>query len=156
MMQSRNLFIFHPEKHTDSFTLYIKGSVLLSRVKQFNMRFKVKRCLGDPSVDFVPPDTGGAQYFGAGAIAESLFNDPRRSVEFIELDSLAESFRPNFPHYLKNPMPDGVVDSHLYVACLISHMYVLILVTYLVKLCAERVVALGPSSFFTNLMPDST
>lgn len=122
MLQSRDLFIIHPERHTDSFTLYIKGSVLLSRIKQFNMRFRVKRCLGDPSVEFVPPDTGGFQRFGAGAIAESVFNDPRRSVEFIELDSLAESFRPNFPHHLKNPMPDGVVDSHLYVACLISHM----------------------------------
>lgn len=123
-MFSRDLLIRHPERDTDSFTLYIKGSILLSRIKQFNLRFKTMRHLRDPSAAFVPPDSSGVQStdLGLSALADNVQDDPRRSAGFIELDTLAISFRSSFPHHLRNPMPDGVVESHLYTACLISQM----------------------------------
>lgn len=119
-MHTPDLLILHPEDQTDSFTLYIKACILLSRVKDFNLRFAIRRHYGDPGVAFVPPREGEVVH--PRAMAQNLYEDPCRSVAFIELDTLVTSFQPSFPPRLRNSMPDGVVDSHLYVARLIANM----------------------------------
>lgn len=49
--------------------------------------------------------------------------DPRGSPAFVELDDLVSSFnRNNFPHHLRNPICDNVVDNHLYTAFLHPHV----------------------------------
>ena len=36
------LLFKHPEQQTDSFILYVKSSILLSKVKMYNLRFRWK------------------------------------------------------------------------------------------------------------------
>jgi hypothetical protein len=118
---SRDLLLVHPESQTDSFILYIKGTILMSRVKVFNHRFRALHYAGDP------------QYAGR-PLANSRGNlddpsppetiDPRGSPAFLELENIVSSFRASFPSHLRTPITDNVVDSHLYTACLMPHAYV--------------------------------
>ncbi|KAJ2928849.1 hypothetical protein H1R20_g8248, partial [Candolleomyces eurysporus] len=114
---ARDVLTHHPEETTDSFVLYVKGSILVSRTKAFNMRFRAKHFAGDSSV-VGPVDEFQAQ--------DSV--DPRGSPAFIELDHLASSFnRANFPQHLRTPITDNVVDNHLYTAFLLPHVATIIL-----------------------------
>ncbi|TFY75169.1 hypothetical protein EWM64_g8842 [Hericium alpestre] len=126
---TKNVLLTHPDDQTDSFTLYIKGNMLLSRVKAYNLRFRSKRFKGDEDVAY---DPSYANYWEPHHTAEGyptkdLSTDPRRTPLFVEIDRIAMSFRASFPHHLRNPMPDGVVDSHLYTAHLIPHVAIILL-----------------------------
>ncbi|KAJ7225424.1 hypothetical protein GGX14DRAFT_420423 [Mycena pura] len=105
---SRDLLLVHLKDQTDSFVLFVKGVMIISRAKAFNFRFRSKYFHGDPSV--ISPH------------AESTYNlepvDPRGSPAFTELDNIASSFRSSFPSHLRNPILGNVVDQHLYAACL--------------------------------------
>lgn len=98
MTNSRVLTTHIPEQ-TDSFVLYVKAMVLLSKVKIFNLRFRAK--------------FQGTN--GAGEI------DPRDTSAFKGLDGAIASFVASFPQEFRNPIPGGVVDTHLYVAHLVPH-----------------------------------
>ncbi|KAF6766288.1 hypothetical protein DFP72DRAFT_866120 [Ephemerocybe angulata] len=112
---SRDVLYFHPEDSTDSFGLYIKGLILVSKIKTFNARFRSKHFSGDNSV--VPPEALGNEPV-----------DPRGSQAFIELDQIVSSFnRNNFPPHLRNPILDNVVDNHLYTAFLLPHIACILL-----------------------------
>lgn len=50
----KDILLLYPEDQVDSFTLYIKASILLSRVKAFNLRFRAKRFIGDPMYIYSP------------------------------------------------------------------------------------------------------
>jgi len=115
--QSRDLLLVHPESQTDSFILYIKGSILLSQVKAFNLRFRSKHFSGDPTVASI--------YEGPLSPDEPV--DPRESAAFVELDHIASSFHASFPSHLRNPINDNIVDNHLYTTCLIPHLATVIL-----------------------------
>lgn len=106
-----NLLLTHPEDQIDSFILYIKGTILISRVKVFNTRFRARRHAGDSSVTNFQSDD----------------HDPRGSSAFIELDHIASSFRSSFPSHLRNPIVDNVVDNHLYTACLMPYVATIVL-----------------------------
>jgi hypothetical protein len=116
------IFLLHPEDQVDSFNLYIKGAMLLSRVKAFNLRFRAKRFMGDPAYIYSP--TYAEVWEKDSDEAQDVTADPRRTPRFIEIDHVASMFRQSFPLHLRNPILDGRMDSHLYSASLIPHLYV--------------------------------
>lgn len=116
--QSRDLLLVHPEGQTDSFMLYIKGSILISHVKAFNLRFRSKHFAGDPTV---------ASLYNDGPQSPDEPVDPRGSAAFIELDHIVSSFRASFPSHLRNPINDNIVDNHLYTTCLMPHVATVVL-----------------------------
>ncbi|KAJ7181763.1 hypothetical protein C8R43DRAFT_970368 [Mycena crocata] len=115
---TRDLLLLHPEKQTDSFVLYIKGTILLSKVKTFNLRFRAQYFFGDVSV--MSPHT--EQY---NRSVDPI--DPRGSPAFLEIDNIAASFRSSFPAHLRNPIVGQSVDQHLYAACLMPHIAMILL-----------------------------
>lgn len=118
----KDVLLFHPEDHVDSFSLYIKGSILLSRVKSYNLRFRAKRFMGDPA--FIYASTYAELWEKDNDGPRDVAADPRRTSGFIEIDHIASMFRQSFPPHLRNPIRDGGVDSHLYTACLMPHLCV--------------------------------
>ena len=109
----REAVLFHPPDITDSFTLYIKSTKLLSFIKDFNHRYKMKSNLGDTR--FLPVRSFEPQAYGDQP-------DIRSSPAFLELDQLLVSFQSSFPSNLKDPFRNGLVDSHLYTTFLTAHV----------------------------------
>ncbi|EKM56896.1 uncharacterized protein PHACADRAFT_91537 [Phanerochaete carnosa HHB-10118-sp] len=108
----RNLLLKHPPECTDSFVLWLKTTMLLSRVKSFNVRFKGRYQAGDAAY-YSPtssPASGEAEY------------DPRDAPVFHDLNHAVLSFRRSFPPHLRDPIQDGTVDPHLYTACVGAHV----------------------------------
>ena len=118
----KDILLLHPGDQVDSFNLYIKGSILLSRVKTFNLRFRAKRFMGDPAYVYSP--TYAEVWEKDSDEGRDMTTDPRRTPRFIEIDHIASMFRQSFPLHLRNPIRDGRVDSHLYSASLIPHLFV--------------------------------
>nr|GAT43231.1 predicted protein [Mycena chlorophos] len=115
--QTRDVIVVHPEDQTDSFVLWVKGTMIISRAKTFNTRFRSKFHFGDASV--MSPHTEPNNPL------EPV--DPRGSPAFTEIDSIATTFRSTFPAHLRNPISNNVVDQHLYVACLMPLVATIIL-----------------------------
>lgn len=93
--------------------MYIKCSLLFSRIKHFNLRFKALAFAGDPSV--VPiSETNGERGTFTGS--------PRTSPLFLELDNLILTFKNRFPTHMKTPFADGNIDHYLYSAWNILHL----------------------------------
>ncbi|PPQ70774.1 hypothetical protein CVT24_001061 [Panaeolus cyanescens] len=116
--QSPDLLLTHPEQQVDSFILYIKGTIMLSKVKAFNLRFRSKHFAGDTAVSNLYQEVPRAS-------ADPI--DPRGSAAFIELDHIVSSFRASFPTHLKNPINNNIVDKHLYTTCLMPLVATVIL-----------------------------
>ncbi|KAG1783846.1 hypothetical protein EV702DRAFT_1055829 [Suillus placidus] len=114
----REAVLFHPPDITDSFTLYIKSTMLLSFIKNFNHRYKIKSNLGDSR--FLPVRGFATQGYGDQS-------DIRSSPAFLELDQLLVSFRSSFPSNLKDPFRNGLVDTHLYTTFLTAHVSIILL-----------------------------
>ncbi|KAF7796741.1 hypothetical protein EIP86_007924 [Pleurotus ostreatoroseus] len=87
----------HPEHQTDSFILYIKSALLLSRVKTFNLRFRWK-------------------YFTESGGMPTQDVDPIGSPEFQQLDRIVMGFRHSFPAQFKSPVEGDMLDPYLYTA----------------------------------------
>ncbi|KAF7339384.1 Eukaryotic translation initiation factor 3 subunit H [Mycena sanguinolenta] len=115
--QTRNLLLLHPDNQTDSFVLYVKAVMLMSKVKTFNLRFRAKHFFGDSTM--MSPHSEQLNP------AEPV--DPRGSPAFIELDNIAASFRSSFPPHLRQPIAGNVVDQHLYLACTMPYMAIILL-----------------------------
>lgn len=116
---SPNMLLEHPPDQTDSFVLYIKSSVVMSRVKTFNLRFRARNYAGDPMM--VPPRGSAASELPSTA----QYIDPRQTPGFIEIDSLVESFIPSFPRHLRDPVRENILDVHLLLAHLAPYVYVI-------------------------------
>ncbi|TFK30536.1 hypothetical protein FA15DRAFT_662508 [Coprinopsis marcescibilis] len=114
---TRDLLVLHPESQTDSFIMYIKGTILISRIKSFNMRFRARHFAGDAAV--------------ACGLADNIQSadpvDPRGSAAFIELDHTISAFKASFPSHLRNSIVDNVVDNHLYTAFMMPHVATIVL-----------------------------
>jgi hypothetical protein len=121
----KDVLLLHPEDQVDSFNLYIKGTMLLSRVKAFNVRFRAKRFMGDPAYTYSPTYT--EVWEKDSDETRDATADPRRTPAFIEIDHIASMFKQSFPLHLRNPIRDGCVDSHLYSASLIPHLAIILL-----------------------------
>jgi hypothetical protein len=109
-----HILLAHPESQTDSFILMVKASIILSRVKNFNLRYRARYFAKD--LDYTP--TASAPI--GCRISDVL--DPRSTAAFIEVDNLVSSFRSSFPPDMRNPINGNVVDVHLFTACTIPHM----------------------------------
>lgn len=90
-MFTPNMLLVHPPLVTDAFTLYVKASILLSKVKDFNLRFRMKN--EDPLKRASPRDT----------------------PEFAALSQTIESFHDCLPRAYRDPFPLKF-DSILYMA----------------------------------------
>ncbi|KAJ7169978.1 hypothetical protein C8R46DRAFT_1090719 [Mycena filopes] len=117
---TRDLLLVHPDNQTDSFVLYVKATILISKAKTFNLRFRAKHFFGDVSV--MSPQNPHTE---SSNPLEPI--DPRGSPAFIELDNIAGSFRSSFPAHLRNPIVGNVVDQHLYTACMMPHVATILL-----------------------------
>ena len=109
------MLLHNPPGQTDSFVLYIKTLMLMSRIKAFNIRCRGRHYAGE--AEFFPA-VSSPDGEGSGAY------DVRESPRFRELDQLVGRFRASWPQHLKDPIQDGVVDPHLYAACVGAHLYV--------------------------------
>ena len=128
--------------------MYIKGSILLSRVKSFNLRFRAKLYLGDPAYTFSPTYTEVWEKSSDEAL--DVATDPRRTSGFIEIDHIASMFRQSFPLHLRSPIHDGRVDSHLYTASLVPHLCANC--SFLRGAIFDYRLFIAPSSYCTILM----
>ncbi|KAK7049865.1 hypothetical protein VNI00_005295 [Paramarasmius palmivorus] len=114
-MHDPHLLIHHPVDQTDSFVLYIKGTILISMVKTFNLRFRARHLQRQHNFIETTADEG-------------LPTLDRADVEqFMEIDRLISSFLPSFPGHLRNPITTTTVDSHLYTASLMPYAATIIL-----------------------------
>lgn len=105
----------HPEHQTDSFILYVKSAILLSRVKTFNLRFRW-RPYNHADNSILSPQTA--------AFDPTHFESVNSSPEFQQLDEIIDNFRPSFPARLRSPVANDVLDPYLYTACTATHLYV--------------------------------
>ncbi|KAJ6575219.1 hypothetical protein B0H19DRAFT_1127724 [Mycena capillaripes] len=114
---TRDLLLVHPDKQTDSFVLYVKAVMIISKVKTFNLRFRAKHFFGDATV--MSPHNEQSNPLDP--------IDPRGSPAFIELDNIAQSFRSSFPSHMRQPIVGNVVDQHLYAASTMSYVATILL-----------------------------
>jgi len=108
------MLLAHPGSQTDSFILMVKASVILSKVKNFNLRYRARYFAKD--LDYTPTIPAPTR------LPSLELLDPRSTPAFIEVDNLVRSFRSSFPPDLRNPINGNVVDVHLFTACTIPHM----------------------------------
>ncbi|KAI9060603.1 hypothetical protein FKP32DRAFT_1577873 [Trametes sanguinea] len=107
----------HLDDQTDSFVLHVKATLLLSRVKVFNGRYKVKRHLGDPAMQ---PDPAGTPEMPGP-------NWVQAAPAFVELDRLISAFKQSLPTKLKDPLYTGILDVELFTALSTIHFATIIL-----------------------------
>jgi len=98
----RVLFV-HPPAITDSFTLYVKTSILLGKVKSFNIRFRIR-------------------YAEAAA-----HKDPRDTPEFNILDHLIKKTLENIPREHRDVFASGRLDPILYTVHLLPYAAMILL-----------------------------
>ncbi|KAG9042988.1 hypothetical protein FS837_010152 [Tulasnella sp. UAMH 9824] len=94
-----NMLLHHPSLTTDSWTLYIKATILVSRVRVFNARYRIHSKLRreDPTIP------------------------PTQAEEFQSLDRTISAFLQSIPRTFRQPV--GVtVDALLYMAHLVPHV----------------------------------
>ncbi|KAI0094085.1 hypothetical protein BDY19DRAFT_1053457 [Irpex rosettiformis] len=108
---AKDTLVTHPPDQTDSFILHVKCSMLFSKVKNFNIRFKSLAYAGDPSYALT-----------------AVGNDnppkapPKTTAAFISLDNLIAEFKTRFPPRFRNPVIDGKLNHYLYSACNLLHI----------------------------------
>ncbi len=121
------MVLTHPPLATDSFTLYLKGTILLGKVKTFNVRFKMRY------TDGMGPSSGStytAAYqetysYGAPSSTSGSKIDPRETAEFQFLDNLIRTFPSSIPKEFKDAVGMDIgmkLDPVLYVAHLLPHV----------------------------------
>ncbi|KAI8980709.1 hypothetical protein BD414DRAFT_420621 [Trametes punicea] len=112
-----DVIVNHLEDQTDSFILHVKASMLLSKVKVFNSRYRVKRHLGDPAMQPNP----------AGIPEMPYSNLIQAAPAFVELERLIATFKQSLPTKLKDPLYSGVLDVGLFTALSSVHFATIIL-----------------------------
>ncbi|KAG8902511.1 hypothetical protein FRB99_004385 [Tulasnella sp. 403] len=126
----------HPSHMTDSFSLYIKASVLLGRVKYFNIRFKLRYTDGQGAAAALDPNNPFPQF----SIPRTNYTlddedgvtkiDPRETAEFQLLDNSIRTFIASIPREFKDPVgleSGGKLDPILYTAHLLPHVAMILL-----------------------------
>ena len=101
------MFVTHTDD-LDSFGLLVKSAMLLSKVKHFNTRYRMKRHLNDP--DYTPRCTSDT--------AMAIMSVPA----FVELDQLNFAFLESLPPRFKNPLINGSIDIALLAAISNAHL----------------------------------
>ncbi|KZS96186.1 hypothetical protein SISNIDRAFT_548277 [Sistotremastrum niveocremeum HHB9708] len=111
-MNSKDILTYHPVDQTDSFTLYVKSSILLSRVKNFNSSFP----LNQEALDSLAAPDQHPQHV-----------DPRSTAEFQKIEAQIWAFRLNVPNHLRNPIVNNTVDGHLLAAYFTQYTSIILL-----------------------------
>lgn len=102
----------HPEDQIDPFVMYCKASMLMSRVKNFNLRYRGLKYIEDPSVMHPQTSTGGT--------AHPL--SIRTTPAFIELHQATQNMKAAMTKYMKDPMKDGKFDAYVFNTWNIVHL----------------------------------
>lgn len=97
------------DEHIDSFGLHVKSTMLLSKVKVFNTRYKIKRHLGDPNYTPQPRE---------GQTKLIMLTVPALK----ELDRLNTAFIENLPPQHRTSVANGVIDVSLLTAISNAHL----------------------------------
>lgn len=97
---TENMLLVHPPLTTDSWTLYIKGAILLSRVKSFNCRFRISLA---------------TKHNG------STFNSIMENEDFKNVDQSIMDFLQGIPRAYRDPV-GTTVDPLLYMAHLLPQV----------------------------------
>ncbi|KAG8857244.1 hypothetical protein FRB96_005919 [Tulasnella sp. 330] len=124
---SRNMLVTHPSLVTDSFTLYLKASVIFGKVRSFNHRYKQHHdvlCTNITSSSMAGWCSPNVSEFTASMSPEKP-SDPRETKEFKELNGLINAFIACIPKEFKDPVgvtTGAKLDPTLYVAHLLPHM----------------------------------
>lgn len=127
-----NALVTHPKLTTDAFALYIKGSVILGKVKFFNRTFRYRY------TDGVEAGQNATKESDSDPAVPRPINDvtsikPQDTDEFKALDGLIEAFISNIPREFRDPvgLNSGTkLDPILYMAHLLPHMSVHLLYLY--------------------------
>lgn len=116
----------HP-LHTDSFSLYIKATILVSWVKCYNgKRPPPPLFLAAANIGFFP-----VRFRNKHPIFKTPF--PQTTAAFKKLDGLVSAFRSSFPHEYRDPLGHAGEEGHhsfdpvLYSAHLLPHMCVFLI-----------------------------
>lgn len=112
-----NLLFVHPPDHTDPFVLFIKATILISRVKTFNSRFRAKYYAGDPA-------TVKFNYDPNGELESVEPKDIRLGPAFMDVSRSISRFQNSIPVDLRDPVKDGVVNPHIFATCTAPLLYV--------------------------------
>lgn len=112
---ARDALSSYPLDQTDPFIMYCKASLLMSKVKNFCLRYRSMQFSGDPSVRL--PE-------GAPEIPSSHPNPEviRRVPAFVELNQMIQIMKASFPTSMKSAMKDGKLNLYTYGAWNIVHM----------------------------------
>ncbi|PSR71406.1 hypothetical protein PHLCEN_2v12673 [Hermanssonia centrifuga] len=129
----RKMLLNHPHNQIDSFILYIKSTILMSHVKNFNLRFRGRYFAGDASM--YSPSSSPA--------SEPDRFDPRDTQAFQELDHYVTSFKGSFPAHMRNPVQDEMVDSYLYTAHCAAHLAQILLHEPHVRMSSSHDLSVG-------------
>ncbi|VDC06881.1 unnamed protein product [Peniophora sp. CBMAI 1063] len=119
----KDVILTHNAEHIHPFALFVKGCLLLSRVKSYNMRFEHLKFAGEPSLELA--DTTLQHWSCLQPSIRPGYDpdrDPRRNDAFVELDQMAFKFIPSFPAHLQSPFMEGAIDVHLYLSHLIPYV----------------------------------
>ncbi|KAG8963641.1 hypothetical protein FRC05_004575 [Tulasnella sp. 425] len=106
---TENMLLSHPPLTTDSWTLYIKATILISRVRSFNCRYRISTTSTKDPVS------------GAALSTEGTGVSPTESEEFRHLDQTIATFVRDMPRAYRNPV-GTTVDPLLYMAHLLPHV----------------------------------
>lgn len=104
---TKNMLLTHPPLATDSWTLYIKATILISRVRSFNCRHRI-----------VTASAGNAT---SESSSERTEVSPTESEEFRQLDQTIAAFVREMPRAYRDPV-GTTVDPLLYMAHLLPHV----------------------------------
>ncbi|KAG8987872.1 hypothetical protein FRB90_003091, partial [Tulasnella sp. 427] len=96
---TENMVCHHPSLITDSWTLYIKATILMSQVRNFNGRYRITSKMQSPRSP----------------------TPPTQSAEFNRLDSVIEEFSRQIPQAFREPV-ETKVDPLLYMAHLLPYV----------------------------------
>ncbi|KAG9047467.1 hypothetical protein FS837_002181 [Tulasnella sp. UAMH 9824] len=104
---TKNMLLTHPPLTTDSWTLYIKATILISRVRSFNCRYRIV--------------TASAGNVASESNSERTEVSPTESEEFRHLDQTIAAFVRDMPRAYRDPV-GTTVDPLLYMAHLLPHV----------------------------------
>ncbi|KAG8857248.1 hypothetical protein FRB96_005923 [Tulasnella sp. 330] len=139
----QDMLVTHPPLFTDSFTLYIKASVIFGQVRTFNRRYKQHYDLA--SMQSIRPGSGswspssGSESTSPSGTAKA--RDPRETREFKALDVLIGAFIASIPQEFKDPVglsTGARLDPTLYVAHLLPRMAMITLHDPHANVCSAK------------------
>lgn len=99
------MLITHPPLTTDAFTLYLKGSVLLGKVKTFNVRFKMRY------TDGAGPTAMGSSTYTASSLYDNHQSNAHDPYNWAQQAAQQQRSPPHAPREPNPAYPYGAPSS---------------------------------------------